>query len=104
SPHKHRWWMKVDPQGMDAKTEYRVLRRDHDMTLLELKPLTGRTHQLRVHCQYLGHPILGDKIYGHKAEHPMMLHALSLELPLYPKKDPLLILADVPDYFLMKIN
>jgi 23S rRNA pseudouridine1911/1915/1917 synthase len=49
-----------------AKTFYRVLKRFDDRTLLELTPHTGRTHQLRVHLAYLGHPILGDKKYGDK--------------------------------------
>lgn len=50
--------------GKEAKTEYRVLRRFKKFTLLELKPMTGRTHQLRVHLANFGHPIAGDKLYG----------------------------------------
>ncbi len=49
-----------------AKTFYRTLKRSRDFTLLELAPFTGRTHQLRVHLAYLGHPILGDAKYGKK--------------------------------------
>lgn len=58
---------KVAPdfsQGKEAITEFKVLRDEVDFTLLELSPLTGRTHQLRVHCKELGHPILNDVKYG----------------------------------------
>lgn len=55
-------------KGKPAKTEYRVLERYADATLVELIPRTGRTHQLRVHMAHLGHPILGDKLYGASSE------------------------------------
>lgn len=55
---------RVQADGQPARTEYRVLERGLDWSLLELRPLTGRTHQLRVHCAYLGFPILGDPQYG----------------------------------------
>jgi tRNA pseudouridine32 synthase / 23S rRNA pseudouridine746 synthase len=64
------WWMKPDPAGQPALTRWRVLGRragSRDtpaVTLVELRPLTGRTHQLRVHCAASGWPILGDAIYG----------------------------------------
>lgn len=50
--------------GKPALTRWRVLRRDADSALLELEPLTGRTHQLRVHLAHLGHPIRGDRLYA----------------------------------------
>lgn len=53
----------VDPAGKPARTLWRVLRRETGCTLLELQPCTGRTHQLRVHCLYMGWPILGDPQY-----------------------------------------
>ncbi len=54
----------VSPEGKPARTEYRVLKRMEKLCKLELRPVTGRTHQLRVHCAYMGFPILGDPQYG----------------------------------------
>ncbi|MDD4899270.1 MAG: RluA family pseudouridine synthase [Candidatus Omnitrophica bacterium] len=59
-----------------AKTRYRTLKRTKDISLLELEPFTGRTHQLRVHLSFLGHPILGDTKYGKDNSFPRLaLHA-----------------------------
>ena len=70
--------------GKPARTRYRVLSRDADSALLELEPLTGRSHQLRVHLVAIGHPILGDRLYAPPAivvaAPRLMLHAWSLEL------------------------
>jgi len=64
-------WLRrcVHPQGQEARTEFRVLARwqgtgNQKFALLEATPRTGRTHQIRVHLAYVGHPVLGDKIYG----------------------------------------
>ncbi len=54
----------VGPEGKPSLTEYRVLCRAGEWSELELKPITGRTHQLRVHCSHMGYPILGDPQYG----------------------------------------
>ena len=54
---------KLDPLGKPARTEYRVLAKKDGMSLLELHPITGRTHQLRLHCLSMGCPILGDQQY-----------------------------------------
>lgn len=63
----------------EAKTFYRVLKRFKDYTALQLFPQTGRTHQLRVHLTYLGHPILGDSVYGRKKNFSRLaLHAKDL--------------------------
>lgn len=73
---------RVDAGGKPAETFYRVLKSDGEHALLELKPTTGRTHQLRVHLQYLGHPIVGDVVYGVEKAPRMYLHAGALELTL----------------------
>ena len=57
---------EVHPEGKPCLTEYEVLGRMEGYTKLQLRPVTGRTHQLRVHCAYLGHPILGDPQYGNE--------------------------------------
>ena len=54
----------IGPEGKPSVTEYRVLERMEGCTKLELRPITGRTHQLRVHCAFMGFPILGDPQYG----------------------------------------
>ena len=66
--------------GKSAVTHWQVLKRDTDSVRLLLKPVTGRTHQLRVHCAAMNFPIIGDGLYGKgKAEHPrMLLHADNL--------------------------
>jgi tRNA pseudouridine32 synthase / 23S rRNA pseudouridine746 synthase len=62
------WWMKVDPDGAPSQTRWEVAGRGEiegrAVTWLKLEPLTGRTHQLRVHCAAKGWPILGDNVYG----------------------------------------
>lgn len=68
---------EVHPDGKPSITEYRVLGREEKLCKLELHPITGRTHQLRVHCAYMGYPILGDPQYGSEAS-----QAFSAELGL----------------------
>ena len=65
--------------GREAITQFRVLERLNDRTRLEMTPITGRSHQLRVHLSHIGHPILGDPLYGDATSAPrLMLHATLL--------------------------
>ncbi|MBQ6375959.1 RluA family pseudouridine synthase [Candidatus Saccharibacteria bacterium] len=73
---------RVDPSGRPSETFYEVLWSDGKHSLLELRPTTGRTHQLRVHLKYLGHPIVGDVVYGEEPGKRLYLHAKSLEITL----------------------
>ncbi len=83
---KRGWWMKPDPDGQKAVTRYQTRGKSGDLTWLELQPLTGRTHQIRVHCASLGCPVIGDSVYGTDTRHPLALHARSIALPLYTNK------------------
>ena len=68
---------------------------------LALVPVTGRTHQLRVHCAAMGWPIVGDAIYGHAPRHhgpPLHLHAVEVVVPLYPRREPIRVVAPVPPH------
>ena len=76
---------KTELDVKEAQTEYKVLEEYNGFSLLEVRPLTGRTHQIRVHLNSIGHPIVGDSLYGGK-HHPrpaglerMFLHAQKLE-------------------------
>lgn len=62
----HRKKMAVDEDGREAHTSYQVLERLKGATLLEARLHTGRTHQVRVHFKFIGHPLVGDKTYGHR--------------------------------------
>ena len=99
------WWMKPDPDGQPAATEWKVMGRSPPggppLTWLALEPLTGRTHQLRVHCAAAGWPILGDAIYGTapRAGGPaLQLHAREIVVPLYRKREPIRVTAPVPPH------
>lgn len=85
--------------GKPSLTRWRVLRRDADSAWLELEPLSGRTHQLRVHLAHLGHPIRGDRLYAPppwRAER-LLLHAseLAFEHPLTGQR---LLLRSAPPF------
>jgi len=96
------WWMEPAPEGEGqlAVTDYRVLAEGDDRSLVECRPRTGRTHQLRVHLAALGHPIRGDAVYGTPSlGEALLLHAKSLTLPLYPSRPPLVVEAPLPERF-----
>ncbi|HEV2403545.1 MAG TPA: RluA family pseudouridine synthase [Candidatus Saccharimonadales bacterium] len=90
---------RVDPNGKPAVTHYKVLRSGTHNDLVELRPETGRTHQLRVHLDQCGHPILGDQLYGRETNSErLFLHAQQLEITL-PNKERKVFTAPTPDEF-----
>jgi tRNA pseudouridine32 synthase/23S rRNA pseudouridine746 synthase len=116
------WWMKPDPTGLASVTTWKVLGRSRrasadqpgeadavspassmtsSVTWLALTPVTGRTHQLRVHCAAMGWPILGDNIYGTAPRFggPVMhLLAREITVPLSKNKPPVRVVAPVPKH------
>ena len=89
------WRMIVDPDGKAAATAWRVLAHDGGRALVEFTPETGRTHQVRVHAAALGHPILGDPVYGAGAG-PMRLHAAAIVVPYREGAEPIFVTAPLP--------
>ena len=89
---------RVDANGKEAETFYKVLKTNDVYSMVELKPTTGRTHQLRVHMKYLGHPILGDPVYGNEKADRLYLHARELEITL-PSGERKTFKAKVPKEF-----
>jgi tRNA pseudouridine32 synthase / 23S rRNA pseudouridine746 synthase len=93
------WWMKPDPNGMPSSTTWKVIGRAPGLTWLALEPLTGRTHQLRVHCAEMGWPVLGDNIYGSAPRSggaPLHLHAREIVVPISKNKPAVVTAAPVP--------
>jgi len=101
--------MEIDPAGQHAITEYRVLGSAEGRTWLELRPKTGRTHQIRVHCAALGCPVVGDPTYGgaafsNKTGEPLLLHARAITIPLYPARSAVHVAAPVPPHMLAALT
>ena len=118
------WWQKPDPEGQSAVTKWKVLGRSFgvnlsstaradppprpsrareegatQLTWLALEPVTGRTHQLRVHASAQGWPIVGDNIYGNGprfGEPRLHLHSRELVIPISRNKDPVRVVAPAP--------
>jgi len=100
------WWMKHDPAGRPALTTWKVMGQTQAaasnsprLAWLALEPVTGRTHQLRVHCAAMGWPIIGDSIYGAapRTQTPdLHLHAREIVVPLYNNRAPIRVTAPVP--------
>ncbi len=95
---KHPQTFRVGNDGKTAITKYETLNTNDRFSLIKLSPQTGRTHQLRVHLKQLGHPIVGDTLYGGEVAERLYLHALSLELTL-PSRKRQIFEAVLPDEF-----
>ena len=99
--------MAVVAGGKEAVTNFRVLERFKGFTLIECKLETGSTHQIRVHMKYIGHPLVGDKVYGPKrviGETGQFLHAKTIGF-VHPRTGEYMEFShELPDYFLEKIN
>src|ERR1700710_1308677 len=105
------WWQKPDPEGQTAVTNWRVLGRGDGLAWIAMEPVTGRTHQLRVHASAMGWPIVGDNIYGTQAslrrlrnekyiprfgEPTLPLTSREIGSPSAKNKDPVHVMAPAP--------
>lgn len=94
---------RVGSNGKPSKTHYKIVKIGKKYSLVELKPETGRTHQLRVHLHQLKHPIVGDTLYDGAPAARLYLHALSLELTL-PNRERKIFTTQLPEEFEAKIQ
>lgn len=100
---KNRTMMAVKDSGRRAVTHFKVLKRYKEFTFAEFRLETGRTHQIRVHCKFIGHPIVGDPVYGYEKQkfklNGQLLHAWKLELTHPSTGERMSFEAPLPDYF-----
>ena len=101
---KNRTQMAVSSTGRKAITNFSVIERSGGYTLCEFSLETGRTHQIRVHAKHLGHPIVGDAVYGYKNQkfklNGQLLHARKLSFIHPSLQKEVSFEADIPDYFI----
>ena len=94
---------KKTDSNLTIRTKYRTLASKNGLSLLEIELLTGRTHQIRVHTKHLGHPVVGDPVYGYKTQkfklNGQLLHAFRLELTHPRSGERMTFEAPLPDYF-----
>ena len=99
--------MAVDKDGKEAITNFKVLERYKGFTYIECKLETGRTHQIRVHLSYIGHPLVGDKVYGRRkviGDQGQFLHAKKIGF-IHPKtKEWMEFDSELPEYFKAFLN
>lgn len=103
SDKKYEWHMKADPDGKPSVTLYEVLHTFENLSLISLTPLTGRTHQLRVHCDAAGFPIVGDSLYysnraSDRLSPALHLHAYRVTIPYNSNKAPITATAPLPPH------
>jgi 23S rRNA pseudouridine955/2504/2580 synthase len=102
--------VEADPEGKTAITKYHVIDRTNEATLLEMQPITGRKHQLRVTCLEMGHPILGDGKYGGSdaflgsLPNKLHLHSYKISIPKFLDQESLTLTASLNDSFKKTIN
>lgn len=100
---KDRKLMAVTKTGRKAATNYEVIKRYKEFTLCRFILETGRTHQIRVHAKYMGHPVVGDKAYGYKKQkfalEGQLLHAYKLTFTHPSTGETVSFTAPLPDYF-----
>lgn len=106
-PHDRQKMTCTDKNAKDAITNFKVIERFADMSLVECRLETGRTHQIRVHMQYIGYPVYGDPQYGLRRDdttHGQYLHAKILGF-IHPRTgEEMYFESDLPDYFEEKIT
>ncbi len=100
--------MALDPSGQEARSEWRVLGRSGEIAWLEMKPLTGRSHQLRVHLASIGCPILGDRLYGSEysasLSPELCLLARRISVPFSWTQPPIVAEAPPPPHMLERLS
>lgn len=100
---KNRTMMAVSSSGRKAITNYQVIERKNGYTLCKFILETGRTHQIRVHAKHLGHPVVGDMVYGYKNQKfklsGQLLHAYKLTFIHPTKNEEVSFVAPLPNYF-----
>ena len=106
--HRKRMAIVSESRGREAISEYKTVESFKDHTLLEFHPLTGRTHQIRLHCAFLGCPIVGDAIYGRKKPsieiNRHFLHAYRLKIVLPGENETRFLEAPLPKELLDVLN
>lgn len=99
--HRKKMAIVQPGKGREAVSEYKTIETFKNHTLLEFHPLTGRTHQIRLHCQFLGCPIVGDSVYGKRSATTSItrhfLHAFRLKIILPNEKQPRTFEAELPE-------
>ena len=106
--HRKRMAIVPESRGRESISEYKTVESFKGHTLLEFHPLTGRTHQIRLHCAFLDCPIVGDEIYGKRHSSIALgrhfLHAYRLKIVLPGEKEPRHFEAQLPDELLDVLN
>ncbi len=95
--------MAVAKQGRESTTEYELIASSHGRALLEVRPFTGRTHQIRVHLAAIGVPVVDDRVYGRTGKGRQLLHAWRISIP-HPNGGELTVTAPLPDDMLAEIR